>query len=259
MSAGQGAVSPSHPEGESPEARDQRNFYGEPLLGQTESPEVQVSEQVREWLRERMGRVLKEENYCDALDALAISIRPEFLPLDFPQTLTGLACLAVSPSRWRWSRKAWETVWTRNTGKTWKALREFPDRVCGMADEIKRLNESFAFSAVQYASAQTVEAVTVRKVFNQLPAMLGAYAEALRWHIDRVPLMTAEAFPPLPRGHSKFVVYVSELIKAATGRFRDRECARLLNAAALALDEKAEFDALTIAQARSRSRKSRKT
>jgi len=48
---------------------------------------------------------------------------------------------------------------------------------------------------------------------------------------------------------------LSEVAEMATGKWHDREVADLLNAAALALDKESQFDAMTIAQARSRRKK----
>ena len=238
--------------GGSSKERASRVFYGEPLPGQSQTPEELEKERVGEWLRPRMDRALADKNYRKALDALSGYLQPEFSKSDFSRNLTGFACIGLHPSRW--GRKAWESVWTRNTGKTWKSLRDFPDRICGMAEEMKRVNESFAFSPAQCADAQTREAAVVRKLLNQLPAILCAYAQLLERQIDRVPVMTAQAFPALPRGHSPAILALMVLVKFQTGKPRDRMVADLLNAAALALGEKSEFDALTIAQLRSRRR-----
>jgi len=172
--------------------------------------------------------------------------------IDFAGALTALACVAVYPSGV--SRKRWETVWALNTGKTWKALTEFPDRMCRMADEVKRVNESSTFSPAQFANARTAVAEIARQRFHELPGVLRLYAQELRRHIARVPRMTAKAFPPSPRGHSPALLYLSLSVLGLTGKPRDRMVADLLNAAALALGEKSEFDALTIAQLRSRRR-----
>ena len=215
-----------------------------------------IGEEAREWLRKRAAHVKAGKRYVTALNAICSKRKGMEHPA-IREFLTCLACLAVT--RGRVTRKSWERVWTVGTGKTWKALREFPDRMCRMADELKRINESWGFSPARFVTAKTTRAEIARQRFHELPGILTVYAEGLRRHVARVPRWMAEGFPPSPRSHTGTLWYLSGAVRGATGKFRDREVAELLNAAALALDEKAEFDALTIAQGRSRHRRTLKS
>ena len=47
-----------------------------------------------------------------------------------------------------------ELLWTVDTGKTWKSLRDFPRRLRRMADEVERLNKSPFFSPEQAITAK---------------------------------------------------------------------------------------------------------
>lgn len=59
----------------------------------------------------------------------------------------------------------------------------------------------------------------------------------------------------MPRGHSPYLFYLSDLVKALTGRFHDREVCDLLDAAARALGVSYQFDPTLLAQARRRHSK----
>jgi hypothetical protein len=195
----------------------------------------------------------------------AITDRQQYWPSggDLAGPLTAFVCLAVSP-RGQY-RRSWEKLWTLETGKTWKALKDFPRRLENMADEVERVNSSFFFSPAQIANAKTLKAEFARKHFNQLPGILHVYAAALEAHIERTPDLTARIFPQSPGGGpSQWVLLLSYTVKQATGKWRDREVAELLNAGARVLGEvrpeqEDRFDALTIAQARARFKKKPKT
>ena len=170
--------------------------------------------------------------------------------------LATFACLAVCCNRGA-QRKAWEKVWPMDTGKTWKALREFPGRLQGMAKEVEQVIASPIFAAATFTKEKTVMGEMVRKHLHLLPGTMRLCAMALEAYIVRVPDLTAEAFSA-PRGGNEALLKLSEVAEMATGKWHDREVAEVLNAAARALGKEREFDALTIAQARSRRRKMKK-
>jgi hypothetical protein len=62
-----------------------------------------------------------------------------------------------------------------------------------------------------------------------------------------------KAFRPASR--SERLVELSDFTRYATGKFRDKEVAKLLNVTAIALNQDIQFDAFQIAQARSRQKK----
>jgi hypothetical protein len=52
-----------------------------------------------------------------------------------------LTCLAA-PRKASGLKRTFESIWTSDTGKTWKALKEFSERMRRMAQEIEALNRS---------------------------------------------------------------------------------------------------------------------
>jgi hypothetical protein len=249
-----------------------RLFYGE-AISPTETagepaPPAQREGQGLEahaarWLIERESRVRQSPQFERALKAITDCEKEWPRGRDLAGPLAAFACLAVSPNRPH--RKSWQKLWALETGKTWKALKDFPKRLRSMADEVKRVNASVFFSPAQIANAKTLKAEIVRKRFNQLPGIMHVYAAALEAHIARVPDLTAKSLPQASGGgHSHWIVLLSYTVKLATGKWRDREVAEFLNVTARALgelrpEEEDRFDALTIAQARSRFKKKPKT
>lgn len=211
------------------------------------------------WLKERVDHAKKNERFERALAAITISltsqVQEHVMALD--DTLAAFACLGVSRKRGG-GRKSFEKLAALGTGKTWKALAEFPERLRRIAKEVEQINKSPFFAPALYVNAKTTQAEIVRKRFEQLPGIISFYATGLEVHIDRTPNLWAKTFPPSQGGHSQWLLLLSYAVKLATGKWHDAEVAELLNATAVALDETREFDALTIAQARSRFKK-RKT
>jgi len=150
-----------------------------------------------------------------------------------------------------------EKVWAQKTGKSWKAIKNFPDRLLALAEEIERLNASVYFSPSQYVNRDTREVAYFRERFMQLPGTLRIYAAGLRMQAGRVPKLTAHFLQPTPRGYPESVFQLSELVKAMTGQYHDREVADLLNAAAPQMERQERFDELSLAQARSRRKGNR--
>jgi hypothetical protein len=244
------------------EENRKRVFYGEPLpraetadgpppSAKREAQSLEVH--AARCLVERVDRVRQFPRFERALQTIIDRQEEWAHGMDLAGALAAIACLAVSTTRGR--RESWQKLWTLETGKMWKALKEFPKRLQKMAEEVERVNASFFFSPAQFANAKTLEAEIARKRFNQLPGIMRVYAAALGAHVARVPRLHAISFPPPPRGPSRRLLYLSYTVRLLTGKYRDGQVAELLNAAATALDEKSQFDALTIAQARSRWKK----
>jgi hypothetical protein len=233
-------------------------FYGEPIspAEKIDGPAPPALETLAaRWLIERVDRVRQCPRFERALKAITDRQEEWAHGVDLAGALAAFACLAVSRNRGH--RKWSEKLWVLETGKMWKALKEFPKRLLKMADEVERVNASVFFSPAQFANAKTLTAEIARKRFNQLPNIMRVYAAALGAHIARVPRLSAMSFPPPPKGPSQWFLLLSYTVKLMTGKFRDGQVAELLNAAATASDEKNQFDALTIAQARSRWKKKR--
>lgn len=147
------------------------------------------------------------------------------------------ACWAVLPIPL--SRKWLENVWLRGTGKSWKALKEYPGRLKRMADEIESLNARFL------AIPEGCENPTLVN-FSQLPVNLRAYAETLGNRTSRIP----KTFRPPSR--SRRLVELLNFAGWVADAHRDREVADLLSAAAEAMGYDEIFDATQLAQARNR-------
>jgi len=216
----------------------------------SQGEEFRVEERAAKWLVDRVNRARQSARFERALKAITDCQGDWAGERNLTDSLAAFACLAVS--RNRGNRRSWEKVWAVQSGKTWKALKEFPDRISRMAKEIESVNASPFFSSVQIANAKTVKAEFARTRFNQLPGTMRVYAMALEAHIKRIPKLTETSFPRPAKGPSPWILLTSYTVRVLTGKWRDKLVAELLNSASLGLDEKSEFDGLTIAQARSR-------
>jgi hypothetical protein len=108
------------------------------------------------------------------------------------ESLTSCACLAVAchaPTR-----KTWEELWASGTGRTWKALKDFPDRLRPMAKEVEQVNESPFFAPFMFVNAKARHAELVRKRLSVLPGIMRVYAAGLEAHIAGVPDLTAKNY-----------------------------------------------------------------
>jgi hypothetical protein len=215
-------------------------FYGEPSL-----PKEADS---LPW-----NRIRTNARFARALKAITDCQKQWMVESDLAGLLAIFAFLAVSPNR-RGYRKLREKVWPPETGKTWKVLKGFPDRLRKMAKEVERLNVSVFFAPATHLTAKTPQAEVVRRRFEGLPGCLRVYAEYVRRCMERLPAELQAALSWAPKKPLS-LLFLSTMVKAATGKWYDREVAELLNAAAIALDEKGQFDYLTIAQARYRWKK----
>jgi hypothetical protein len=146
-------------------------------------------------------------------------------------------------------RVYWERFYTSSTGKSWKALTEFPERIRKMAKELDALRRSRYFSAEEAEN------------FSSLPSKLNDYADWIKSQLEKIPVRGDRA---RVRGQPGWKYHLSRRVKALTGRFYDIEVARLINAVNVALNgERASekgVDAQTLADVRSRhKRKAPKT
>ena len=216
------------------------------------------------WFNKQIDRVKKDSRYAKALQAIRDRIKgpllgPDDLPSEFPATLasasdflTFMACAAVIPNRA--NRKAYQGAGTEGTDKTWKAIREFPKRIERMAVEIERLNRGTLLAPEQQINPKAPDAEVARQNFRELPANMRLCATALEGRIGIVSRLTADVFPRTPP-HD----YLARAVWSWTGKAHDKLVAELLNAVGIALGGKSDFDALTLAQARSRRKKKERT
>lgn len=162
------------------------------------------------------------------------------------EELATWAVIAVmKPAR----RAYWEGVFSSDTGKSWKALTEFPERIRRMAGELDALRSSLWFAPVEEGESPS------------LPSRLNDCADRIESQMEKIPMLENRA---LRRGTSQWKVQLSKRVKALTGRFRDREVAQLINAVDLALNGEGKddsgVDAQTLTDLRSRrNRKAPKT
>jgi hypothetical protein len=167
----------------------------------------------------------------------------------FSDAVSFAVCWAVTPNRV--TRKLLERNWAEGTGKMWKQLREFPERIESWARELDPVISS-TFGAV--LGSFRAEAA-VRRVMR-LPDTLRDCARGLRAYIDKIPRETRRVLPLSRRGyHSEGIREVSKTVKQFTGKYRDPQVAKPLQAAASALDCDWQFDATTVAQARHQRRR----
>ena len=80
-----------------------------------------------EWLRKRVDRLLACPEVLTRLEAIKALQDKRRYAFDLSRELMTWACRAVSPHQGR--PALLDSYWARGTGKTWKALREFPSRL----------------------------------------------------------------------------------------------------------------------------------
>ncbi len=202
-----------------------------------------------EWLRKRVDRLLACPEVLTRLKAIKALQDKRRYAFDLSRELTTWACRAVSPHQGR--PALLDSYWARGTGKTWKALREFPSRLEKIADEVKRINNadrSF-YARRRGRDLGRFELQRLQEQCMQLPFVMRDYAEALRERNAAVSVATPRS------GSSEMVFQLSEAMKFLTGTYHDQEVSELLNAVANALGEEKQFDAISVAQARSRRRR----
>jgi hypothetical protein len=165
-----------------------------------------------------------------------------------PDLLTTLACATVFSGHL--SRKgSLDAVAVEETGKSWKALGEFPNRIEAVAREMEKVNGGLLAPENQI-DAEAPDAERFRQSFRDLPSMLRVWAKALAERISAIRRLDAAVF-----GDSNPRDYLQFLVKNSTGKPNDRLVANLLNAAAGALGKTHGFDVTSLAKARLRRRK----
>lgn len=223
-------------------------------------------EQLKEWRETHVPRLMADASFRQALGALCktsglSSESPD--ERDFRNKVALLASFAVAK---RAKRQSFEQLWAKNTGKTWKALSEFPDRLRNMAKEVERMNGSSFFSpnllVADKVPKNAVQALV--RQFSDLPDTLCYYANGVEATAQELPAETSKHYWRRP-GHSPWIDELSQLVNGVTGHYHDPELAELLNAARAVLspdkrDVNKGYDAQTLADNRSRrKRKARKT
>jgi hypothetical protein len=202
-----------------------------------------------QWLRERVDRLLACPEVLTRLKAVKALQDKRRYAFDLSRELTTWACMAVSPHQ---GRPAFlNHYWARGTGKTWKVLREFPGRLEKIADEVKRINNadpSF-YAHRRSRDLSRFELLRLQEQVMQLPVVMRVYAEALRERNAAVSVATPRS------GSLEGLFQLSETMKFLTGTYHDQEVSELLNTVANALGEEKQFEAINVAQARSRRRK----
>jgi hypothetical protein len=201
------------------------------------------------WFREQVDRLGKDGAFVRSLRTLTDEIKG--VPAEESSYfLTTYACAAVISGRVALNRKAREETWADETGKTWKALKEFPERIERIACEMERINQHPLLAPEKSVNEKGRDAKIARQSFRDLPSIMRLFAKALNGRILLMPKLHADVFPADSGIH-----YLQLAVRSWTGKPHDRKVAELLNAAAVALDQKAAFDAITLAQMRYRKRK----
>jgi hypothetical protein len=172
------------------------------------------------------------------------------------EKMPALAAIAVNKSK---KRAEWERLWARGTGKTFKALKDFPDQLREKANSIERLNRSFFFSPDHAINQKAPLAHYGKNQFLRLPTTLRLYAAWMEAWAKQIHGLQQKRYPP-HRGHSPFIGYISTLTKLATGKFCDLLVSEVLNAADIVLNptkpkSERRFHPQTIADLRFRQKK----
>jgi hypothetical protein len=177
-----------------------------------------------------MHRLRQNREFGQRLKAITALHNGVWQQQDCSNELTGLVCLAVSPHQGR--PAILERVWASQTGKTWKALKEFPKRLEDMAEEVARINTSdrLFFARRRRNDLDRGDLEKLGRICRQLPDMMRSYAAALR---ERNA--TVETASPLDGG-SAALLDLSETVNLFTGSYHDKDVAELLNTADLALN-----------------------
>jgi hypothetical protein len=206
-----------------------------------------------EWANSRIDLLNQDRRFCLALRAIMEKRANWCKDID----LSGVLCFFVvgAVGERGVSRQTREDFWSLQTGKTWKALKDFPARLRNMADEVKQVSRGIAFDPQKWIPDDTATRRFAKRQFVLLPGGLRVFASYIEKQIDRLPVMSASHLPPKKHGYSQFVVHVSLLIKFLTGRYRDAEAAELLESAALALGTNKRFDIQTLQKLRSRHKR----
>lgn len=93
-----------------------------------------------EWLRKRVDCLLVCAEVLTRLKAIKALQDKRRYAFDLSRELTTYACVAVRPHQGR--PALLNHYCARGTGKTWKALAEFPTRPERLTDEGKRINKA---------------------------------------------------------------------------------------------------------------------
>jgi hypothetical protein len=202
-----------------------------------------------EWLRRKVDHLLTQKEVLERLESIRAVQDKRRYAFDLSRELTTFACMAVSPHQ---GRPAFlNRYWAAGTGKTWKALAEFPTRLEKLANELEQINmaDRHFYARRRGNDLSRFELQRLEQNCIQLPTMMRDYAQALRERNAAVSATT-------PRdGRSEGLFQLSDVVKFLSGRHHDQEVSELLNAVAEVLGEPKVFDALSVAQARSRRRK----
>lgn len=154
-------------------------------------------------------------------------------------------------------RRDWQKSFARGTGKTWKALTEFPDRLRGLAKEIESVNRNpwYDPNAQDWTCDPGADEI---ERFSLLPRTLRTYADWLDEVMRSMRESVAGSYARSRRECPLWVFELSDMVKNVTGSYNDRLVVNLLDAAAEAFGKPPFFpngSALSLAQARSRRKR----
>lgn len=240
-----------------PAAPQSEGLYGLGPSSPRSEPSPIIQEEAKKTVRGWVALVNSDRKFCKALDVLKAHQPEPIVKELLGSWLPVLACLAV-PRKGGGGKKTLQKIWASESGKTWKALREFPARLRGVADEVERINESDFLSPSTWIRDDETKARIVKSHFLRLPGILRVYAAYLhKLLVEKMPATWGRHFPSGPRGHSQSLFYLSHLVKACTGRFHDKDVCDLLDAAACVLGVNYQFDPTLLAQARGRRARKR--
>jgi hypothetical protein len=204
------------------------------------------------YLTENVVVLWKDRSFGSALAGILDKRLEKYRDEDLVSLIDFIAFLAAFCVQRRVSRETRDWMFTLGTRKTLKALREFPDRLRRMADEVEQVRRGLWFGG-PYSENSSQE-----RMFALLPGNMRTAAAHLDKVIRQLPSLLAKV-APAKRGHSEWVPYLSEIVKMFTGRYRDAEVSELLNAASVALSMDAQFNIQTLVDLRQRRKPTART
>jgi len=237
-----------------------------------------LREAAKKFFGRELARLKADKQVRDTLAAIK-GFRRAYLedgPSD--ELILFLAACGVSEPR-KPRRGGRRKDWSEGTGKTRKALQEFPARLQRMAKEMEQVNRGHWFNPENLTARGNSGAEGTSKTWKALlefsnggdsgddmaqflarsPYTLKAYAAHIESQICTARLVEIKVKMKVPivkqGGFRQEVFQLSDLVKKMTGKNHNQKVAELLNTTAGVLGGKDNFDALSIAQARFRRKK----
>jgi hypothetical protein len=212
-----------------------------------------MDEQLLAFAGKKAIRLTDDKNVIRAIRAIETFRRAMVKEAPLESVLCLLAIIAVTN---RANRKLMEKFWSAGTGKSWDSLVTLPAKVRALAQELDQMNLSAHFNPQYWFDQSDKRQVIRSRLMLGLPNMLRLYSAGVERKLKLLPKIGGAKWSGKSKLYMPAVLHLSRFVDGVTGKPRDKHVADLLNAAAVALGEDVQIDALNIAQARSELKKS---